>query len=425
MNINFNTGKKVERIEEEEINEVEEVEDDDEQAVKKKQQKKHNAELKKQLIRFMGIVAVLLILFFIVMLLLSLTTKRNRSFTDVEKIMKEAGEKYMDAHSEYLPEEGDVIDIPATNLINEEYMKDFSELITDENTTCNSGTSYVTVENSAGKYVYSPYLDCGDSYVTTELYKVVASDDNIVTSGYGLYAINGAYVFKGDNVNNYVKLGDYLWQIVRINNDNTITLVFAEGIRDLQSSWDDRFNTDKGYEIGINSYQNSRVREKLETIFKGKYQRERDSREITVISDTNKAKLAAFDMCVGKRSHEDTSKNNETECIEKMQNQYVGLLTASEYMNASLDVNCTNTLSESCQNYNYLKSGINGGDRYKFCLATGDSSNTYDVYGVTEDGNIEVKHAINSCYIRPVVHLKENVYYKSGKGTYEKPYKIK
>ena len=36
MNINFNTGKKVERIEEEEINEVEEVEDDDEQAVKKK-----------------------------------------------------------------------------------------------------------------------------------------------------------------------------------------------------------------------------------------------------------------------------------------------------------------------------------------------------------------------------------------------------
>ena len=255
--------------------------------------------------------------------------------------------------------------------------------------------------------------------------RVVANDDNIVTSGYGLYAINGAYVFKGDNVNNYVQLGDYLWQIVRINNDNTITIVFAEGIRDLQSSWDDRFNTDKGYEIGINSYQNSRVREKLETIFKGKYQRERDSREITVMSAANKAKLAPFDMCVGKRSHEDTSKNNETECTEKIQNQYVGLLTVSEYMNASLDVNCTNTLSESCQNYNYLKSGINGTDRYKFCLATGDSTNTYDVYGVTEDGNIEVKHAINSCYIRPVVHLKENVYFKSGKGTYEKPYKIK
>ena len=201
MNINFNTGKKVDRIEEEELIEDD---DDDEQEIKRKQQKKQNAELKKQLIKFMGIVAVLLVLFFLIMLVLSLTTKRSRSFSDVEKIMKEAGEKYMEDHSEYLPEEGDIIDIPASNLINEEYMKDFSVLIPDENVTCNSGTSYVTVENSAGKYVYSPYLDCGDSYVTTELYKVVANDDNIVTSGYGLYAINGAYVFKGDNVNNYV-----------------------------------------------------------------------------------------------------------------------------------------------------------------------------------------------------------------------------
>ena len=40
MNINFNTGKKVERIEEEDVNDIE---DDDEQEVKKKQQKKSNA----------------------------------------------------------------------------------------------------------------------------------------------------------------------------------------------------------------------------------------------------------------------------------------------------------------------------------------------------------------------------------------------
>ena len=49
MNINFNTGKKVDRIEEEELIEDD---DDDEQEIKRKQQKKHNAELKKQLIKF-------------------------------------------------------------------------------------------------------------------------------------------------------------------------------------------------------------------------------------------------------------------------------------------------------------------------------------------------------------------------------------
>jgi DNA-binding transcriptional MerR regulator len=40
-----------------------------------------------------------------------------------------------------------------------------------------------------------------------ELYSKIVNPENIVTSGYGLYSVNGSYVFRGEKVNNYVKLG--------------------------------------------------------------------------------------------------------------------------------------------------------------------------------------------------------------------------
>ena len=53
----------------------------------------------------------------------------------------------------------------------------------------------------------------------------IIANEKIVTSGYGLYAVNGNYVYRGELVNNYVKFGKTLWRIVKITSNNNIVLI--------------------------------------------------------------------------------------------------------------------------------------------------------------------------------------------------------
>lgn len=60
-----------------------------------------------------------------------------------------------------------------------------------------------------------------------------------------------AYYFRGNVKNNYVKLGDYLFRIVRINGDNSIRLVANDSIGDYA------FNLNPvNYEIGVGNLAN-------------------------------------------------------------------------------------------------------------------------------------------------------------------------
>ena len=100
-------------------------------------------------------------------------------------------------------------------------MKPLAEYV-GEDKTC---SGVVQVEKSGTNYLYVPYLNCGDDYVTLELYRKVLANETIVTSGYGLYQTNGSYVFRGEVVNNFVKLGESMWRIVKITSNNTMYLI--------------------------------------------------------------------------------------------------------------------------------------------------------------------------------------------------------
>ena len=92
-----------------------------------------------------------------------------------------------------------------------------------------------------------------ETVTTFRLYKKVLSDNSIVTSGYGLYNMDNAKVFRGEDVNNYVKLENSLWRIVKVNSDNTLMLIHNEGLH-YNQAWDDRYNEAKLYNIGNNQY---------------------------------------------------------------------------------------------------------------------------------------------------------------------------
>src|SRR5699024_10653950 len=111
---------------------------------------------------------------------------------------------------------------------------------------------------------------------------------------------------------------------------------------------------------------------------------------------------------------------NSIECTDVLENQMIGLLAASDYLNASLDTNCKATTDKSCQNYNYLK--LSGTDWW---LVTGSSLNSYEVYSVRSSGYLYETNASSYKKVRPTIMLNNNVMIKSGSGSEANPFILK
>ena len=363
--------------------------------------------------KFMAIIMIVTVCLLFLLFLVSKVTNHKTTYTyaEIEKIMKKAAISYFKDHSDYLPkDDGSIVEVDVTNLVAEGKMSDLSEYV-KEGESC-SGT--VQVEKDDLEYIYTPYLSCGDSYSTVELYKKVLENDKIVTTGYGLYSSGGSYVYRGEKVNNYVKLDNGLWRIVKITGNNNIVLISDSGAKYAQT-WDNRYNKDKLYESGINQYAASRVKEYLDKIYNNPS--EEDGEEL--LSKKDKTKLVSFNVCTGKRDQNSEAKDNSIECTETLKNQKLGLLTLSDYLNASIDPNCKSAATKSCKNYNYLIA------KEDWWLATGNKADSSTVFQVLRSGAISVVNASNYGVVRPVIYLDSNVIYKSGKGTLEKPYKVR
>lgn len=376
---------------------------------------KPKSELSSKIKKYAIFVVIGVVAFLLVMFVLSLIVNPKRSYEQVEAIMKQAAEQYYSEHKNRLPGENTKnAGIEARTLIANEYMKEFSEYL-GEDTKCDSGR--VTVEKINDKFVYTPYLSCGKEYQTSELYAKVVDDKKIVASGDGLYNLNGEYVFRGTDVNNYIKLGNNMWRIVKVDSNNEMLLTRTDKEKTLSVVWDDRYNSIKGYNSGVNDFNVSRIRESLKLYYKS------DSSlfygEGKIFPKEVKEKLVPFDLCVGKRGVDYVVNNNSAECGQVIKNQMIGMLTMSDYLNASTDAECISPLSKSCQNYNYLIVD------YNWWLITADASNTFNVYKVDRNGNITQTYASSMSYIRPTVKLSNRAMYKSGSGTEKDPYIIR
>ena len=366
---------------------------------------------KKTMTRFMLIVVGVVIFIILILLISSIFMKKQYTYDDLEDILKSAAVAYFKDNKDQLPQaEGGIVEIEAANLINAEYMKPFTEYAGEE---CNCNGS-VQVEKASSGYLYTPYLNCGEDYVTTELAKVVTSGENLTSTGYGLYSMNGNYIFRGEEVNNYLELDERMWRIFKIDRNNNIYLV-AEDEVGMTTDWDDRYNEDASYAAGINNYGSSRIKEYLQQVYTDP---DRDNSEV-ILSKKDKNKIISFNLCTGKRTTTEEGNNNSIECKETTRNQLVGLLTLSDYMAASIDPNCKNSTSNSCSNYNYLVKD------YEWWLATANKSSNFEAFQVKTNGAIKSENTSTYAIARAVVVLNKNVLYKSGKGTLKSPYKIK
>ena len=369
---------------------------------------KDNKEMKKKLMRIMLIVVGILVALLVIILIFSLVTGGDKTYEEIEEELKSSAIEYYKVQSGLLPqEEGETVTVKASTLAAAELMKPLSELRKDEKCS-----GRVEVTKVGDNIVYTPYLDCGNNYTTKELYKAVL-EQGIVTTGNGLYDLNGEKVYRGDNVNNYVMLDNQMFRIVKVTADNKILLILNEMDSTISSYYDDRYNQDKLFNSGYNDYRVSRMYQYLDDLYNNKL-------EYSLLSNNDKEKLTSFNLCIGKRSPSDAVNNNSLECSDVLENQMIGLLTVSDFMNASLDANCKATSDKSCQNYNYLKlSNID------WWLTTGNSLNNYEVFYVRSSGFIDESNASGYKKIRPTVMLNNNVMIKSGTGTEANPFVLK
>ena len=367
-----------------------------------------NQLFKKKILKIFAIVFLVMVGFLLILFIVSVVFKKTYSYAEIEDIMKDSAIEFYEDNKKELPkDEKRGVMIESDTLIESGYMKDFSKYSKDA-VSC---TGTVTVKKSGEDYIYTPKLDCGEDYTTTALKEHIFREQNVVVNGYGLYSMNNSYVFRGEKVDNYVSLDKKLWRIVKINNDGTMMLILNDKIS-VKNNWDNRYNIEKKYEFGVNDYSKSRIKELLDKYYNNGFE------DDIILSNDDKLKLTTFNACVGKRNSLDTSRDGSVECSQVLEKQSISLLTAYDYMNASVDVNCINTTSPSCQNYNYLNND------YSWWLLTAPTTDTYSVYYVAS-GVIEEAKASLYKVIRPVVYLRSDVLYVSGNGTEDSPYVVR
>lgn len=351
---------------------------------------------------FIIIGGVLVLICIIIILYFSFFYNGDNSYGDLRSTIKKAAINYCNDNCDSLFDGVSTIKVPTSTLIDGGYMKSFASLTHDKNSTC---SGEVVINKSYDGYNYITTFDCND-IDNNNIYDEIVNGNSIVTSGSGLYEMNDSKVFRGEYVNNYFKLGNTMFRIVKINNDNTLMLVLADYNKDTLSKWDDRYNSSVKRSDGINDYSISRVRESLTNIISNVY-----------TADINN-KAIGYDYCIGSRSQEDTTNDGSVECGNKY-NDYISLLTVYDFINASLDRDCSNVKnSRVCQNYNYLV-----GYEESFWTITPVKGSSSEVY-YSNGYYLNSDSAKTKYSLRFVITISGDEIYKSGNGTLDNPYII-
>lgn len=360
---------------------------------------------------FIGVLIISIIIFSLVFK--GTGTKKNITYSNMEDNLLNAAIKYTKANPKLLPkteEESNKVNLDT--LVNSKYIKELSAL-EDENVKC---TGYVELLYKNEKNLYVPYLKCGKYYETKTIADYIISNEQVVTSGDGLYKYNDTYIFRGENPKNYIQVGDKVYRIMQISENGEVRLISSKKLN-YYFVWDDRYNTTKDSTAGINEYSKSRLKDSLEFMIENNSTIEDD--ENYYFSSQEMDKIIPHDVCVAKRSSMNGAIDSSTDCQVVEKDQKVSLITISDYAKTSLDPNCRTVFDKSCMNYNYLSQLS---DTFRTVTATLD--NSYQVYYIYE-GYAQLTRASNPFRANIVIYIDKLSLYNSGDGSFEKPYTIR
>lgn len=337
----------------------------------------------------------------ILLVLISSCSSGGGSYEAIEQSMVNAAKEYYSSRKNKLPkEEETTIKVTIGTLVEAELLNEITDP-KDKEQTC---SGYVEVTKVGDEYSYMPFLTCKGNYEPKYLNDIV-KDTKTDEYGNGVYTINNELVYRGDDVDNYVSFNDQLWRIVKVDSEGDIKLVLAKRTQNT-FAWDEAYNSEKDDNVGITTdYLHTNIRKELNNYYQENFKKE------------SKSKIVSKNLCVGRYAESDLF-SVEKECSIIKENEKIGLLTATDYQNASLDSGCVNLQSNECTNYNYLSS-----EEFVTWLLNASSENTYSVLNL--NGVIGESRASREMKINPVINLTNRTIILSGDGKKEKPYVVK
>ena len=357
----------------------------------------------KQKVTFFGSIALVMLLIIITIAVAMKFVGIKISYEKLEEKLEQTTYTYLSENpSEFPTSSNPTVVVSADTLITNKYIKELKKYVKDSSCTANVLVDYVSNNN----YKYQAYLTC-KNFKTEDFIDVIKNNNKISQTGEGLYEMNNELVFRGQNPNNFVSFADRIWRIVKINRDGNIEMIISTDKAEINDEWDNRYNTERESQKGINNFLLSRTFTTIKNFYETNFKNYENF-------------LAPFDLCVGKRAVDSTDKSGNLECNEKIEKQFIGLLPVYDYMNASLDGLCQTTISKECQNYNYLAD-----NKSKFWTMTADMATTYDAFYVTSHGVLDSTYTSGNAQNRYVVALSSDVLYASGDGTHDNPYTIR
>lgn len=361
-----------------------------------------------KMMKTLGIVIACFVVFILMLFLISSCSGGKYTYEKLQEKMLTVAKKYYEGNEKELPsQDKDTRSYTLKKMISDGQIDELADLFNDENIKCDGN---VTVTNNNGHYVYTPFLSCGKDYQTTYLKNKIV-ENSLVESGPGLYETADEYIFRGDVKNNYVSFAKKTFRIMRINEDGTIRLIDNDGISEV--IWDNKYNTNVKDSRGINEYVVSEnLYANLKTVSDNYYNNQK------VWTDEDRSYITTQTLCIGKRSNSDISKDGSAECSVKMENQLFGSLAVYEYLQASLDVNCTSTVASACTNYNWYTSIPNS-----FWTVTANVQTTESAYSLYRKPQSTICSSYN--HLNVVFNINDNVTYVSGDGTKADPYVFK
>ena len=345
-------------------------------------------------------------------------------YGELETKLQNAAIKYARKNKSILPKTTDEIKkIKLETLEKNNYIGKLVA-VEDNSVKCTGYVEVAKISEKENKYRYTPYVSCGKYYVTKTIgdYIIDAETKDGTferTADAGLYKIGDEYVFRGENVANYIMLDNHLYRIIKIDSDKSLQLI-STNRTEVSYIWDDRYNVEKNSNDGINNFLKSRLYDSLELIYTNT---NTDKGEV-FFSSKEKDYIVEHDFCIGKRNLSDGNIYSGVECVEKAPLK-VGLISLNEYARASIDSNCKSVFDKSCSNYNYFNTlGTKDSYSYTYTTLTAVADNTYQYYRVRYGEVLDTRGSVG-VQLYPVIYITNRTIYSSGDGTFTDPYIVR
>lgn len=372
-----------------------------------------------------GVVAV--IVFPVVMN--SIKKARQNAYDIQVRDIEEIGRKWAAEHMAYLDYTHlNTVGVPLQSLINSNYVENSSIMDPRDKSQMN-GCVIITYEDFSSQYQYH-YIEskCEETLEHGYIYRynntnwekeernIIKSAANTIIDYYannqlvktegqttdGFYDEGERYVFRGTNVENYVKLngGSEVYRILSI--DKSTGGIRLMGTTAIPNSWDNN--------NGVIFENASVATAQLETYY--------SSSTNGIVGNESKVEINAT-WNVG------TVTSNVSysvlKSLETGRTTYgkIGLPSISDYVGATTNLACHDAiLSDDCKQQNYLYEIWKGKNTWSI------NTDENKIWYINENGVLDKADANSIFYIYPVIKLKNNVSITRGDGKAISPYII-